>query len=622
MQTKLYFDELDPVQSTPKTEEGWLAFAGIHETEMVAFLESRYGNIEMDVIYAVVFLNLFRKAGHICLPLDLTCRDWLSELEMDSGISDSLPESPNISVIKNSIITGKPGELKPFIIDDKNRLYLHKSWSFENLVAQILKKLSSEFIEGSVSTDIISLADSLFQAKGPENETDYQKIASLLSLYKKLIVLSGGPGTGKTTTIAKILALHLAHHGEGFRIALAAPTGKAAARMSEALTRAKDVLRQPDKVKEMIPSEAVTLHRLLQSYNTNGLLPDVKDPLPYDLIVIDEASMMDLTLAYKLLKNVGDHSSLILVGDRDQLASVEAGAVLADICVKKENGFSKELLQILNKNLEEATITGHQISESKLDDSVIYLEKNYRFGKDSGIGNLANAVKKENGNEAWNILTDTHLPDVSAGYSLTSNSDYELIFEDIFKTYQNSLNSNSASEALDMWETSVWLTPFRFKNPGVVQLNREFERYLSVVKKMTLKNPLFDGKPILITKNDYQLNLFNGDLGMIKTEEGITRAYFKTAEGSIKMVNASQLVHYEAAWFWTVHKSQGSEFDTVHLLLPKGESPILSKELIYTSVTRARNTFIFHGDQNTFIKAIKKNIHRFSGLSDKLKNSE
>jgi len=592
----------------------------IHGKEMILFLESMYGQIEKEVIFAIVFLNLFKKAGHICLPLNLSYNTLGSYLELDSSIIRKLPQSANISVLKNSVITGGPGELKPFIIDARNRFYMHKSWSFELLVSQKLKEISAQTNDEPLQPELREFVTAFFSADSSEQETDYQKVAAVASLYKKLIVLSGGPGTGKTTTIAKILALNFKRFGKTFRVALAAPTGKATARMSEALNSAKSFLDLPGELSGMFPNEAVTLHRLLQPYNRNGLLPEIHDPLPYDMIIIDEASMMDLNLAQKLLRNIDSNTSLIFVGDKNQLASVEAGAVMGDICVKKSNGFSEQFSQIIRIDFPGIKIESSSDQGSKINDSIIYLEKNYRFGNESGIGNLAELVRQGNSESAWKLLTEDQFTDVSIGYNLCSESDYESIFEELYEKYQQAKHISAPSSLIDHWQNSVWLTPFRYKSPGVNQLNREFERYLSSRKRLPIKNLLFDCKPVLITKNDYQLNLFNGDLGVIKKENEMTRAYFKKPDGSLKVVHPSQIVHHEAAWFWTVHKSQGSEFDTVHLMLPEGNSPILSRELIYTAVTRARNKFMFHGDKRTFIDAVSNDIHRFSGLTDKLLN--
>lgn len=590
----------------------------IQGKQMILFLESMYGRIENEVIYAIVFLNLFRKSGHICLPLNLSYNELGSYLELDNTIIRKLPESADISVLKNSVVTGSPGELKPFIIDAEKRFYMHKSWSFELLVSQKLKEISGRVNHEPLTSDLREFITAFFFADSSGKEIDYQKVTAIASLYKKLIVLSGGPGTGKTTTIAKILALNYKRYGKTFRLALAAPTGKAAARMSEALNNAKSFLDLPDQLSSMIPNEAVTLHRLLQPYSQSGLLPDMHDPLPYDMIIIDEASMMDLNLTQKLLRSIGNNTSLILVGDKNQLASVEAGAVMGDICVKKTNGFSEQFSQIICNDFPDIRIKRTSEPVNKISDSIIYLEKNYRFGNDSGIGNLAELIRDGNSDSAWKLLREGSCTDVSLGFNLSSESDYESIFEELYEKYQQAKLISSPSDLIDHWQNSVWLTPFRFKRPGVNQLNREFERYLSSLKKLPLKDPLFDCKPVLITKNDYQLNLFNGDLGVIKIENEMRGAYFKKPDGGLKVVNPSQIVHYEAAWFWTVHKSQGSEFDTVHLMLPEGDSPILSRELIYTAITRARNKFIFHGDKSTFIDAVTNDIHRFSGLTDKL----
>ena len=609
-------------KSADKIRDQLFNLGSSYERELVAYLERLYGELSEDLVIAVVFVSLFRKAGHVCLPLELPFQEWVKELELDRLDLGILPNQIDISAIENSRITGQPGEMKPLILDKEKRLYIHKMWSFESIVAERIGEISSKSVKPSVNQNIHKIIDNLFQNEKDNNEPDFQKIAAIASLFKKIIVLSGGPGTGKTTTIAKLLALQFLLHGANLRVILAAPTGKAAARLSEALSEAKQNIPVADGIRELIPVEAVTLHRLLYPYRKRGLFPETKEPLPYDLIVVDEASMMDLTLTHNLLANMHEDASLILVGDKDQLASVEAGAVLGDICIKKRNGFSSKFFKTLSNYFPEAVRGAAQVNGSILNDSVIYLEKNYRFGSKSGIGNLAVNVNQGDGEEAWNVIAGDVHKDVRAGMELDGGADFTKIFEEIFQSYSKASKTDSPEEALTVWLQSVWMTAYRYKNPGVVQLNREFEKYLVLQKKIYVNQELFEGKPILVTKNDYSTDLFNGDLGVIKKIDGIYKACFKSEDGSIKFVSISQIVHYEPAWFWTVHKSQGSQFDTVHLLLPEGDSPILSKELVYTAVTRAKNRFIYHGKKETLIKAVSKSVHRFSGLSDKLKNLE
>jgi len=608
-------------KSANTIREKVLSPGSFYEKELINHLEGCYGKLEDDVVIAVAFLSLFKKAGHVCLPLGLPCSKWIEELELDNFEIDRLPEFINISIIENSEITGRPGETKPLILDSAKRLYLHKVWSFELTVAQWIAEKSSKIFKPLVNHRIYDAIEKLFQnGKDDGEETDYQKIASIASLYKQMIVLSGGPGTGKTTTIAKLLALHIILHDSDLRVTLAAPTGKAAARLSEALSEAKQNLPLTDDQRELIPDEAVTLHRLLYPYRKRGVLPVSNEPLPYDLVVVDEASMMDLTLTHSLIANLHKDAILIIVGDKDQLASVEAGSILADICLKKRNGFSSEFYMVLTNDFPEIAGNIEQVNESIIDDSVIYLEKNYRFGSESGIGNFAANVNQGNGEEAWKIITENKYPDVTPGMKLTAGEDYKKIFEEIFQSYRRASETASPEEAHSAWQQTVWLTAYRYKTPGIVYLNREFEKYLALEKKVQVKQDLFEGKPVLITKNDYQLNLFNGDLGVIKKIDGIHKACFKKEDGKIRYVSVSQLLHYDPAWFWTVHKSQGSQFDIVHLLLPEGDSPLLSKELVYTAVTRAKKRFIYHGKKESLIRAVSKSVHRFSGLPDKLRD--
>jgi exodeoxyribonuclease V alpha subunit len=367
--------------------KGW---AGVPEQEMIRFMEKEYGSLTSDEKLYAVFASLFLKSGHVCLPLDKSAAEWARILELDD-VSVSMLESVTHgrSKITEGMIIGRPGDFKPLIIDN-NKLSFHRYRQYEIDLAEWLNKKSSVTTSFKPDKTAKELLDLLLPLGG--DETNWQKAAAALSIIKPFLIISGGPGTGKTTTVAAILALHQMLFGKQLRVALAAPTGKAAGRMGESLHRELSSMNIAGLHPELFPREAKTVHRLLRGVEERGLLPSAKkELLRYDLVIIDEASMIDLNLMHRLLKHLSDDTRLILLGDRDQLASVEAGAVFADLCRKESNRFSKESLSFLGDLGIKTDIP--EIEESGLKDSIVYLTKSYRFDKDSGIGLLADMVK-------------------------------------------------------------------------------------------------------------------------------------------------------------------------------------------------------------------------------------
>jgi len=501
-----------------------------------------------EVSLAAVLVSHYKEQGHICV-----------ELSGDMEIPVSPSELENWRrKLERSPVVGKPGEYKPLILDGRSRLYLYRYWEYQEKLANLIRKW---VVQDAKDIDFKLLEEGLerlFPANQTE-ETDWQKVAAFTALTQRFCVISGGPGTGKTTTVAKILALLLEQNSRQ-KIALAAPTGKAAARLQESILREK-MKSVFDGIRDAIPEEASTLHRLL------GSIPDspyfhhnAKNRLSADIVVVDEASMVDMALMSKLVQAIAPDARLILLGDKDQLASVEAGAALGDICESECRG-------------------------------IVQLRESYRFRGDSGIGAVSLAVNLGNADHALSCMKDETHGDIR-WKELPRRDDLVRGIRDTviqgFKDYLQAIHD--PLKIFQQFEQFRILCALRKGPYGAVAVNKAAERILMGKNLIKPDKTWYEGRPVMITRNDYHLRLFNGDVGITLPDpeagNGL-RVFFPDADGLPRKVHPLRLPEHETVYAMTVHKSQGSEFDNVLLLLPDRDSPVLTRELIYTGVTRA-----------------------------------
>lgn len=593
-------------------EAGWIER---YEQELIRFLKKEFGEFSDEIRMSLVFLSLFIKAGHTCLPMDKSPVEWIEILGLDvDGKSHFPTKKIELQILKSSSLVGSEGDMNPLILTD-NHVTFRRYFFYEQTVRQWINRIISNKYITDIDGISLRFLHNLFteEAEG----VDWQKVAAALSLIKPFLIISGGPGTGKTTTVAQVLALHQRLSKKRLNIALAAPTGKAAGRMGEALNRELEKLNLSPEELSHFPREAKTVHRLLSGTESKGLLPPIeKKLLHHDLIIIDEASMMDLSLMYRLVNHLSDHTKLILLGDKDQLASVEAGAVFADLCQKEKNGFLPETIQTLKR----LGITNElpEDTESDMSDLIVYLTKSYRFDETSGIGRLADLVKSQNqkGEEAASIFNQ--YSDLNYQAFSYQKEDIQLILEDLKTKIQKCSKIKKYDELLSFWKESIWLMVLRRGLTGSERLNRLIEERLAAERIVQMDAGWYHGRPIMITQNDYNLGIFNGDLGVAMMDEDESIWVYVESGSEIKRFKPQRLSHYDPAFFLTVHKSQGSEFDQVNLLLPQADTPILTKELIYTAITRARKEFSLYGDLDLFEQGIKRETLRFTGLKELL----
>jgi exodeoxyribonuclease V alpha subunit len=561
--------------------------------------------------------------GNVCI--DLASPDLFSSLDAMLP-KNSLNTDLWITTLLNTSIVGNPGEYKPLIIE-KTRLYLQKYWKYEKQLGDSIidrLKTTKQFDKTVQISELISH----FFPSSSLIEPDMQKQAALIAMKSNFVVISGGPGTGKTTTIAKIAALLLEYSNQKFcRIILAAPTGKAAAKLKKTISNALATFNVSIPIRSAISDlETVTIHRLL------GVLPrssyfkyNATNLLPYDVVIVDEASMIDLALMAKLFSAIPLDSKVILLGDKDQLASVEAGAILNDIY-----DYGIEIMD--QKSAETATHPRPTDTENREKEDrviaklpfqcIIELTKNYRFPENTGIGRVSHAIRLGNSEEALKILEKKEYVDIVLHNTPPPTMLPQALHSIIIENYRHYLQEKDPFKALVLFDNFKVLCAVRKGNFGVLSINNCIERILETAGLIAPLSMYYPGRPIMVLSNDYNLGLYNGDVGIIMENhesKGTFNAFFPgEAPGSIRSFLPQLLPLHETVFAMTVHKSQGSEFNHVLILLPSFNSPLLSRELLYTAVTRAKKTCDIWSEKDILLKTIENRVKRTSGLREKL----
>jgi exodeoxyribonuclease V alpha subunit len=603
--------------------------------------------------------------------------DWLAALDEPRLVGDGAGSTPLVRV----------GE----------RLYLRRCWQYEQDVnsgiAQRLER-NAALQDALPAAALRERLDVLFPgtqdaAAGTQADTDWQKLACATAARSALTIITGGPGTGKTTTVVKVLAVLQAmalesagttasnrssgaaqnderflsqppDGGHPLRIRLAAPTGKAAARLSESIAGAVsrltlDGIAHGDAVRAAIPTRVSTLHRLLGSRpGTRKFRHDATNRLALDVLVVDEASMIDLETMAALLQALPPAGRLILLGDKDQLASVEAGAVLADLCARARQGHytpatAAWLHQVTGEHIDGTLLDAHG---TDLDQAVVMLRHSHRFAAGSGIGTLASAinagdrraaaafwkrgdpqVRKLAGPECDRDFGALVL-DGRVGHGPSAEGDGKRVgYAHYLKTMRDEAPAADASQDdVDAWAQKVLdahgkfqlLTTLRSGAWGVEGLNLRVAQLLMEQDLISDVNGWYAGRPVLVTRNDYALGLMNGDIGMTLAlphadgDASVLRVAFPMTDGSrrIKWILPSRLQAVETVFALTVHKSQGSEFEHAVVALPENPGPILTRELLYTGITRARTflTVLSPGGDAVLDVGIGRQVRRASGL--------
>ncbi len=539
------------------------------------------------------------------------------------GASVALPPFGEwTAALRNYLAVGRPGEFCPLVLDESGRLYLYRYWDYEKRLAENLLARASGTADG---VDIAMLRAGLARYF-PDPQDIEQKRAAAIAVLRRFCVISGGPGTGKTFTVVKILAL-LAQQARGRSLAvgLAAPTGKAAARVQEAIEMAVDRLGLDAAARACLPDEAYTVHRLLGARPDSVYYRHDRDhPLALDVLVVDEASMADLALMAKLAEALPARARLILLGDKDQLASVEAGAVLGDICAGSGRSaeFAARLAEVMEAPVQENPSAAG--SRSPLADSIALLNRSYRFGAESGIGKLARLVNRGDGEGALQLLEGGGHDDI-AWHTIAARAPKATLESGVLERlarYLDSVRGGAASqEIFGRFNAFRVLCAHRSGPMGAATVNRIIEEGLEEKNLIDTRETWYAGRPIMVSRNDYVLQLFNGDVGIaLPDPEAADRlkVFFPGSDGTMRKFAPARLPEHETVYAMTIHKAQGSEFAQVLMILPPDLSRIMSRELVYTGITRARDRVEIRGSKDTFVQAVERRLVRASALQERL----
>lgn len=613
--------------------------------------------------------------GHACLDLRATLADpWMAlSLPPESAAAEAAGAPPVLpaevlsgislndwrAALQHAELTADgPGQTPLVLAGD--RLYLRRYWQCERTIETVIGRLLARPDGKSAdpgSDGFRQRLAELFPPAPAAGEPDWQKIACALAARSAFSIITGGPGTGKTTTVVRLLALLqgtalATDPARPLRIRLAAPTGKAAARLRESIAGALEQL--PADLGAAIPAAVTTLHRLLGSRpGSRRFRHDARDRLDLDVLVVDEASMIDLEMMAALLAALPDHGRLVLLGDKDQLASVEAGSVLGELCRRAGEGRYTPATAAWIEAACGETIPAALMAPAgaPLDQAIAMLRRSHRFTADSGIGRLAAAV---NAGDAAKIaaLWQAAPPDIAridirdpgatafaglvVGDPLAAND-----HPAGYAAYLTALSAGRPGPGADGEELAAWagrvlsaharfqvLCAVRGGAWGVAAVNERIATALAAAGLLEPGDEWYEGRPVLVTRNDYALGLMNGDIGVTLAVPGapgddgrpgtVLRVAFPRDDGSggIRWILPSRLADVETVFALTVHKAQGSEFEHCALILPGYRSPVLTRELVYTGITRARRWFslVTGGNPAIVAEAAGRPVQRSGGL--------
>ncbi|WMJ00681.1 exodeoxyribonuclease V subunit alpha [Pseudomonas chlororaphis subsp. aurantiaca] len=652
-------------------ERGWLRAL---DKAFVGFLHELEPQGDPLVLMAAALTSHQLGHGHVCLDLFETLKepDFALSLPPEGDLQSTAAVLPSqvlatldgahwckalaaSRLVALAADQSEQARQRPLVLSGK-RLYLRRYWAYERRIDNALRQRLA--VQEETPEDLAERLGGLFGAAKATGPVDWQKLACALATRGAFSIITGGPGTGKTTTVVRLLALLQApavEAGKPLRIRLAAPTGKAAARLTESISLQVRSLSVDDSVREKIPSDVTTVHRLLGNRpGTRHFRHHAGNRLPLDVLVVDEASMIDLEMMANLLDALPVHARLVLLGDKDQLASVEAGAVLGDLCRDAEAGWYSPqtrswLEAVSGEQLADSGLQEDNVGTHPLAQQVVMLRHSRRFGEGSGIGQLARWVNQQQAEEARRLLAARSHADL---YGLSLKGEQDRALERLlleghgdgpqgYRHYLSLLRGQRppASTALEDPRWTAWardvlqaFDQFQLlcavrKGPwGVEGLNQRITAALFKARLIESDQQWYEGRPVLMTRNDYGLGLMNGDIGIALklpehegTQDGrlVLRVAFprNDGQGGVRFVLPSRLNDVETVYAMTVHKSQGSEFAHTALILPEALNPVLTKELIYTGITRAKDWFsLIEPRAGVFEEAVRRKVKRLSGL--------
>lgn len=548
-----------------------------------------HGEDDERAILAAAMTVRGTRFGHVCIRLS-SLREAVAVDGQDPAAVEALPW-PDLGeweeAVAGSVLVGKGAGNHPLVLID-GRLYLQRYYRYEQRVAELLTGRLAE-AGREISPVTRATIGRLLGAETAQHE------AALRALRGRVAVVAGGPGTGKTYTIGALLVALAAAGEDGFPlVALCAPTGKAAARLGEAITDLAAESGDPDVMRILDRLRPSTIHRLLGwSWQRGRFERNATNRLPHDLVIVDEMSMVSLPLAAKLLAAVREDATVVTVGDPFQLESIEAGTVLADIV---------------------GPAAGEEPAEAPLSERVVVLERGFRFAGDSSIADFADSVRRGDPGRAVSLLEGGG--DRLRWVRDRSEAGFADLWHEVVSQRTRLVDVSGAGdreEALAALTEVAVLCARREGPAGVTRWSRDVEAALDErFPGLRWGGEWYPGRPVMITRNDYNLDLYNGDIGVaVRTGDGL-RAVFERREA--RAFPLSHLTEHTTVHAMTIHKSQGSQFEQVVVVLPEEESRLLTRELLYTAVTRARRRVWVVGSEEVVRQAVARSVQRASGL--------
>jgi exodeoxyribonuclease V alpha subunit len=598
------------------------------DLQFASRLAALYGEERREVLWAIALACHQEAEGHVCADLpQLADSGVLVEAAGDAIVVSALPDSVDLNewraMLRSSSMVGGDLEVRagedpePLILDEKGRLYLRRSFSEEARLAQLIDergRASDLVVDWRVADDGVErlAPPPTSNAEG----SDAARTALRTGLARPLTIVTGGPGTGKTTCVARLIALLIEQAIAGGdrppRVRLLAPTGKAAAAMSASLERQRALLDIAEDVREALPTGAETLQRaLLRSARRDAFGRVASRPIEADVVVIDEASMVDLAQMRELFSICRGVERLVLLGDPNQLASIDSGATLSELCATVGEGDGAI------PDFEERSREGASTSP-RLADSIVVLRESHRFSASSAIGRLAEAIRMGDADLAIALLEDPDHPEVERSEPDSVARVRAKLTQAVREMQAAITTSTSPAEKLATLSSRRVLCAHRRGPLGVEGLCDVLDEASASYRKTSSRAGWWRGKLLLITRNAPEQDLWNGDVGLVEETGAGLRAIFPGASGAVRMLSPGRLPAYESAIAMSVHKSQGSEYDVVDLVLGPQSSRLMTRELLYTGVTRARKTLCIHASELAIRDAIARRIARDSGLSDRL----
>lgn len=570
-------------------------------------------------------LSYYTRIGNICLPLKILTPKYFNRNGIPMKINNMLYKLSNcsselewVNELLFTKVVGKKDQKTPIILCNNN-LYIYRLWNYENKVVKFLIRLSKS--KNYINSNIIkNTIKSTFK-----NEIEYslqQRIVITTVLIRSLIFILGRPGTGKTFLILKILkSFKKLKENKKLNIAITAPTGKATVKIKETLKPyLKDITDKKDNL------SILTIHNLIGANQHNRSNKyNKKNKLNLDLLIIDEASMISVSLMSKLFDALSNKIKLVIIGDYNQLPSIDGGLVLKDIC-KIYTGYSKSWIYTLKKYNKIDKIKEANKNYS-MSNSICFLKKNYRFEKKSNIHILSELIISGKANKVLNLLNNKKLNNINFNEILNHTKYFNMIKDcaNLCKDYiLKIINQCNPQKILKSFNSFKILCAIHNGIFGTEYINKKIEN--EVIKDEKIFN-LFNqlnivGRPITITKNCYSLNLYNGDTGIVFYEHNSLYAYFSDASGKIKKVLFNKIPKYEISFVTTIHKAQGLEFEKILIILPNNKHEILNRELLYTAITRSKKDISIYVNKEILYKIIKSKSKRYSLISQKIKNVE